>query len=115
MIIDSSDFFVFYDAEFIRFFISCFVPLYLHKPRPLVMNKNYIEEPEFRIKTYSKRELACLYLPETTPRCAMRTFIRWIRKNRALCETLKQLGCNVRTRTFTPRQVQLIVETFDVP
>lgn len=115
MIIDSSVFFVFYDAEFSRFFSSYFVPLCFDKPIPFIMNENYIEEPDFRIKTYSKKELACLYLPETTPRCAMRTFIRWIRKNRALCETLKQLGCNVRTRTFTPRQVQLIVETFDVP
>ena len=79
------------------------------------MKNDCFEEPEFRIRTYKKRDLACLYLPETTPRCAIRTFVRWIRKNEALHEALKALGCHARTRTFTPREVRLIVQTFDEP
>ena len=79
------------------------------------MDNDYFEDFHFKIKTYTKRELACLYLPETTPRCAMRTFIRWIRKNKTLLESLQALGWNARTRTFTPREVSLIVETLDEP
>lgn len=79
------------------------------------MENNCLRGSHFRIKVYTKKELACLYLPDTTPRCAMRTFIRWIRKNDALHDALKALGCHARTRVFTPRQVQLIVQTFDEP
>ena len=79
------------------------------------MDNDYFEDFHFKIKTYTKRELACLYLPETTPRCAMRTFIRWIRKNKTLLKSLQALGWNARTRTFTPREVSLIVETLDEP
>lgn len=35
-------------------------------------------ENDFRIRTYTKRELACLYCPNTTARCAIRTLTRWI-------------------------------------
>lgn len=79
------------------------------------MENDCLRESNFRIKVYTKRELACLYLPDTTPRCAMRTFIRWIRKNSTLRDALEVTGCHARTRTFTPRQVQLIVQAFDEP
>ena len=36
------------------------------------------EEIPFRIKTYKKKELACMYNPNITPRCAIRIFTKWI-------------------------------------
>ena len=37
------------------------------------------EEIPFRIKTYKKKELACMYNPNITPRCAIRIFTKWIK------------------------------------
>lgn len=35
-------------------------------------------ENGFRITTYKKKDLACLYCPNATARCAIRTLTRWI-------------------------------------
>lgn len=72
-------------------------------------------EHGFPIKTYSKRELACLYNPDITPRCAIRTLNRWIKHNEKLLEQLVSTGYHARTRTFTPRQTQIIVSILDIP
>ena len=45
-------------------------------------------ENGFRITTYKKKDLACLYCPNATARCAIRTLTRWIKRNqigRASC------------------------------
>lgn len=73
------------------------------------------KEKEFRIKTYSKRELACLYNPDITPRCAIRMLTKWIRYNATLYAQLTATGYHARTRTFTPRQVGIIVAILDTP
>lgn len=73
------------------------------------------EEIPFRIRTYTKRELACLYSPTITPRCAIRIFTSWIKKNKDLYTRLTLTGYHPRTRTFTPRQVRMITEVLDVP
>ena len=41
------------------------------------------EEIPFRIKTYKKKELACMYNPNITPRCAIRIFTKWIKINKS--------------------------------
>lgn len=66
------------------------------------------EEIPFRIKTYKKKELACMYNPNITPRCAIRIFTKWIKINKELLRLLTATGYHPRTRTFTPRQVQII-------
>ena len=38
-------------------------------------------ENGFRITTYKKKDLACLYCPNATARCAIRTLTRWIKRN----------------------------------
>lgn len=65
-----------------------------------------LEEKEipFRIKTYKKKELACMYNPNITPRCAIRIFTKWIKINKELLQLLTATGYHPRTRTFTPRQ-----------
>lgn len=64
-------------------------------------------ENGFRITTYKKKDLACLYCPNATARCAIRTLTRWIKRNHELYEALAHTGYNVRTRTFMPKQVSL--------
>ena len=45
-------------------------------------------ENGFRITTYKKKDLACLYCPNATARCAIRTLTRWIKRNHELYEAL---------------------------
>ena len=73
------------------------------------------EEIPFRIKTYKKKELACMYNPNITPRCAIRIFTKWIKINKELLRLLTATGYHPRTRTFTPRQVQIITSILDIP
>ena len=49
-------------------------------------------ENDFRIRTYTKRELACLYCPNTTARCAIRTLTRWIKRNSGC---MPELPCGI--------------------
>lgn len=73
------------------------------------------EEKPFRIRSYTKKELACLYNPNITPRCAIRIFTKWIRINKELSQLLTDTGYHPRTRTFTPRQVRIITSILDFP
>lgn len=57
------------------------------------------EEIPFRIKTYKKKELACMYNPNITPRCAIRIFTKWIKINKELLRLLTATGYHPRTRT----------------
>ena len=50
------------------------------------------EEIPFRIKTYKKKELACMYNPNITPRCAIRIFTKWIKINKELLQLLTATG-----------------------
>lgn len=72
-------------------------------------------EEDFRVRTYSKKELAYLYCPDATARCAIRTLTRWIKRNTELYSALLRTGYNVRARTFMPRQVDIIVHYLDEP
>ena len=83
--------------------------------KSLVAAKEEEIEVPFRIKTYTKKDLACMYSPSITPRCAIRIFTKWIKMNKELFERLTATGYNPRTRTFTPRQVQIITDILDIP
>ena len=75
----------------------------------------YEEEKPFIIKTYKKKELACLYNPNITPRCAIRMLTKWIKINKELYTRLVATGYNTRTRNFTPLQVRIITSILDIP
>lgn len=77
--------------------------------------KTMENENDFRIRTYTKRELACLYCPNTTARCAIRTLTRWIKRNSELYAELLLTGYHARVRTFMPRQVGIIVRYLNEP
>ena len=59
------------------------------------LQKTMENENDFRIRTYTKKELACLYCPNATE--------------------LLLTGYHVRVRTFMPRQVGIIVHYLDEP
>ena len=58
----------------------------------------------FKIKSYSKKELALLYFPDSTPRVAVNHLMALIRRNDMLSDEV-----------FTPRQVQAIVDWIGAP
>ena len=54
----------------------------------------------FQIRTYKKKELAHLYCPDITERCAIRTLTRWIRRNKELYAALLHTGYTPSTYVF---------------
>lgn len=58
------------------------------------------EEIPFRIKTYKKKELACMYNPNITPRCAIRIFTKWIKINKELLRLLTATGLSSAYTNF---------------
>ena len=60
-------------------------------------------------KSYGKSELALLYFPEaTTPMGALSNLNSWIKGNEELYNELKGCGMPPKSKSFTPREVELI-------
>ena len=72
-------------------------------------------EEDFKIRTYTKVELACLYNPGMCISGALRTLARWISGNSALVAELSRLDYNHRNRIFTPKQISVIVDHLGEP
>ena len=60
-----------------------------------------------RIQTYSKSQLATLYLPHIQPASARRTLCSWIAQNTALQAALAQTGYSEKAILLTPAQAAL--------
>ena len=69
---------------------------------------------QFTIRTYGRAELAQRYCPNVAPMTAYRKLNVWIDMYPNLRSELKALGAG-RSRTYTPRQVQKIVEALGEP
>ncbi|MEY8486230.1 DUF4248 domain-containing protein [uncultured Parabacteroides sp.] len=75
-----------------------------------------MHETTFRIRPYSKRELASLYFPETpTVDSAVSNLRLWMRRNGEVLEKLRETGYRTHSKIFTPRQVRILVEIFGEP
>lgn len=73
-------------------------------------------ETGFRIRAYSKRELAALYFPETVdPNVAVGNLRYLFHRNHELEKTLAEAHYHPRDRIFTPLQVKAIVEFLGEP
>jgi hypothetical protein len=75
-------------------------------------NKKMMEQTDdqpFKIRAYSKVELAALYNPNECIAVALQTLYRWMKGNPALMEDLERLHYNKFRRVFTPREVERIV------
>ena len=70
----------------------------------------------FEIKAYGKSELAMLYFPGTAdPHVAANHLAAWIRRCKPLCRDLQALGVSRHAKSFTPKEVALIVHYIGEP
>ena len=69
----------------------------------------------FAIKAYTKKELALLYFPDSTPGTAVKHLMVTIRRNDMLWDELQAMGYYNRRKTFTPREVRAICDWLGAP
>ena len=70
----------------------------------------------FKIKSYGKSELAMLYFPNAeTPSGALSNLNFWIRGNKQLVQKLHACGMPPKAKSYTPREVALIVHYLGAP
>lgn len=74
-----------------------------------------MNEESFKVRAYSKAELATLYNPQECLTVALQTLSRWIRTNPTLMEELKNMNYNKYRRGFTPKEVAMIVKYLGEP
>ena len=72
-------------------------------------------EEEFIIRTYTKKELAMKYFPESTPSTAVNHLMAWIRRCTPLWGKLQAMDYQKMSKCFTPRQVKSIIEYLGEP
>ena len=70
---------------------------------------------DFKIRPYTKKELALMYFPDSSPRTAVSHLMSWIRRCTQLWQQLQETGYETTCKTFTPRQVKAIVEQLGEP
>lgn len=74
-----------------------------------------MERTTFAIRAYGVGELAILYSPHLCRRAAILQLWRWINYHGVLKAKLLELGYHSGVRSFTPRQVECIVEHLGEP
>lgn len=71
---------------------------------------------QFRIQSYTKKELALLYFPSTPdPHVAVNRLMSWINRCRPLLAALNAQGYRKTAKWFSPREVRLIIEYLGEP
>ncbi len=70
---------------------------------------------EFRIRTYGRTELALLYNPKLTEQAAYCKLNYWIDLAPRLREALNAQGASLKSRSYNPAQVRLIVDALGAP
>lgn len=73
------------------------------------------EQQHFRTRAYGRTELAQLYSPSLAPGAAWRRLAEWIDHYPGLRERLAALGYRPGSRSWTPAQVEAIVEAIGEP
>lgn len=74
-----------------------------------------MEEVSFKVKAYPKADLAMMYNPGQCVTVALKTLARWIQANPNLKKELEELNYNKYRRTFTPKEVEVIVRYLGEP
>ena len=70
----------------------------------------------FRIRPYSKRELATKYFPDTVQaETAVANLRNLMRRNHEMMDELAAAGYRICDKVFTPRQVAIIVRYLGEP
>ena len=73
------------------------------------------EMEHFIIRAYTKKELALLFFPVSTPSTAVNHLMSLIRRCDMLWDELQKTGYKNTSKVFTPRQVQTILEWLGPP
>ena len=68
-----------------------------------------------KIRSYSKKELALLYFPDSHPHTASNHLMRWFNRNRELCQALEARGYYRPSKHFTSIQVSIIFDYIGEP
>jgi hypothetical protein len=66
-------------------------------------------------RPYTKKELALLYFPDSTPETAVKHLMTMIRRNDMLLDELQEMGYYNRRKTFMPREVKAICDWLGAP
>ena len=66
-------------------------------------------------RPYTKKELALLYFPDSTPETAVKHLMTMIRRNDMLWDELQEMGYYNRRKTFTPREIKAIFDWLGAP
>ena len=69
----------------------------------------------FTIRPYTKKELALMYFPDSSPRTAVSHFMSWVHRCTQLRTELHSMGYRTSKKTFTPREVKAIVAELGEP
>ena len=69
----------------------------------------------FIIRTYTKKELALCYFPDSNPRTAVSHLMSWIQRCTPLWNLLLASGYQSTSKDFNPHQVRLIVDHLGEP
>lgn len=69
----------------------------------------------FAIRAYTKKELALLYFPGSTPDTAVKHLKTMIRRCDMLWDELQTMGYYTHRKTFTPREVRAIIDWLGAP
>ena len=77
--------------------------------------KHETKMDNFRIRPYTKKELALMYFPDSQPRTAVNHLMAWIRRCSQLWTELQAMGYQPSCKAFTPREVRAIVEQLGEP
>lgn len=80
------------------------------------MEKRKMTNEVFKLKAYTKSELALAYFPDAEScHTAVNHLMAWIHRNQRLMEQLIAMGYVKTAKCFTPRMVRAIVEHLGEP
>ena len=68
-----------------------------------------------KTRAFSKKELALMYFPDSTPETAVKHLMTMIRSNDMLWDELQEMGYYNHRKTFTPREVKAIFDWLGAP
>lgn len=92
----------------------------MYKERKLKKTSRYSQEEDedekcFEYRSYTKGELAMLYMPNITQQSAVNHFNIWLHHYPGLIDHLRACGWKDGQRRYTPEQVRIIVRALSEP
>lgn len=67
------------------------------------------------LQSYSKSQIAAMYMPDIEPKSALRNLNIWIKTHPTLEHELIAAGATPKMRRYTPLQITLIFKAFGEP